>query len=272
MEHTVFDLPFIFAGALIASKGIIEIFKFLIILFVAVSARGAAMSINRILGKKYDVTNPRKKDWALVTGEITMKQAITFTVILIIIFETLTYILNNIVFILSPIVLIFFIADPLMKRITSLRHIFMGFAIGLGIIGGYLAINPAFPPPIIYLMVAGSTFWIAGFDIIYTIPDEVYDKKNGLKTIISKYGVKKGLIISGLFHGLTIIFFVYIAFIVDSIYYVIALIPIIFLIIYEHIAIRGITTENIKKAFFNPNSVIGFIFLIGIYLSLVFKI
>ncbi len=78
---------------------------------------------------------------------------------------------------LSPIVLIFFIADPLMKRVTSLRHLFMGFTIGLGIIGGYLAVNPNFPPAIIYLMVAGSTFWIAGFDIIYTIPDEVYDKK-----------------------------------------------------------------------------------------------
>ena len=135
MEHTVFDLPFIFAGALIASNGIIEMYKFFIILFVAISARGAAMSINRILGLKYDITNPRKRNWALVTGEINLRQAIAFTLILVFIFEGLTYLLNNLVFMLSPIVLIFFIADPLMKRVTSLRHLFMGFTIGLGIIG-----------------------------------------------------------------------------------------------------------------------------------------
>ncbi|MEM0133439.1 UbiA-like polyprenyltransferase [Acidiplasma sp.] len=269
MEHTVFDLPFIFAGALIASNGIIEMYKFFIILFVAISARGAAMSINRILGLKYDITNPRKRNWALVTGEINLRQAIAFTLILVFIFEGLTYLLNNLVFMLSPIVLIFFIADPLMKRVTSLRHLFMGFTIGLGIIGGYLAVNPNFPPAIIYLMVAGSTFWIAGFDIIYTIPDEVYDKKNGLKTIIVKYGVKKGLIISWVFHIFTIIFFIYIAFIVHSIYYILALIPIIILILYEHVAIHGTTPENVRKVFFNPNSIIGFLFLIGIYISLV---
>ena len=269
MEHTVFDLPFIFAGAIVASHGSIYFYKFLIILFVAISARGSAMSINRILGLKYDIKNPRKRNWPLVTGEISLSRAIIFTLLLIIIFELLTYLLNNLVFMLSPVVLIFFIIDPLMKRITSLRHIFMGFTIGLGIIGGYLAINPSYPPLIVYLMVAGSTFWIAGFDIIYTIPDEPYDKMNGLKTIIVKYGVKKGLIISSIFHIFTIVFFIFIGFIVNSIYYVISLMPIILLIIYQHIAVNN--KENIRKIFFNPNSIIGFIFLIGIYISIIEK-
>ncbi len=230
------------------------------------------MSINRITGKKYDIMNPRKKSWALVTGELKTRDAIIFTIILIILFETFTYMLNNIVFILSPVVLAFFIVDPLLKRVTSLRHLFMGFTIGLGIIGGFLAITPVYPPLIIYLIVVASTFWIAGFDIIYTIPDRMYDRKNGLKTIIVKYGVEKGLIISIIFHILTIIFFISIAFIVNSIYYVICLIPIIFLIIYGH---RGIDVDNprtIRKAFFNANSLIGFIFLLGIWASVFLKI
>ncbi len=257
---------------MIASNGNVEIIKYFLILFVAITARGAAMSINRITGKKYDMVNPRKKSWALVTGELKKKDAIIFTTILIILFEVFTYMLNNIVFILSPIVLAFFIVDPLLKRVTCLRHLFMGFTIGLGIIGGFLAITPVFPPLIIYLIVAASTFWIAGFDIIYTIPDRIYDKENGLKTIIVKYGMRKGLIVSIIFHLLTIVFFISIAFIVNSIYYVVSLIPIIFLIIYGHIGINGDDAVSIRKAFFNTNSLIGLIFLLGIWASVFLKI
>ena len=267
LGHTVFDLPFIYAGAIIASGGRICLLKYLIILVTATGARGAGMSINRIKGIKYDKTNPRKKEWLLVAGKMKLTDAYIFTLVLIAIFEISTYFLNFTVFLLSPVVLIFFVLDPLMKRITAWRHLFMGFTIGLGVLGGYLAINPADPPLIIYLIVALSTLWIAGFDIIYTIPDVNYDRINNLKTLNTKFGVKMGLIISYIFHMLTVILFVFIAFIVKNIFYDILLVPIILLIIYEHIVINPENNKTVKTSFFNANSFIGIIFLTGIILS-----
>ncbi|MEM0140297.1 MAG: UbiA-like polyprenyltransferase, partial [Ferroplasma sp.] len=263
LEHTVFDLPFIYAGVVIASRGTFLPLKYLIILVTAVSARATGMSINRIAGLKYDKINPRKKDWALVTGKMKLVDAYILTAVLMAVFELSTYALNRTVLMLSPIVIAFFIVDPLLKRVTVWRHLFMGFTIGLGVAGGFLAVTPIFPPPIIYIVVMISTFWIAGFDIIYTIPDIEYDRKNNLKTLNSKYGLKKGMIVSYIFHILTIILFISIAFIVKNIYYDILLLPIIALIIYEHIEVNENDMKSIRVSFFNANSFIGFIFLIG---------
>ncbi len=267
LEHTVFDLPFIYAGAIIASGGTYHILKYIIILITATSARGAGMSINRILGLRYDRINPRKKDWALVAGRMRMRDAYILAGSLIGLFEISTYFLNMTVFELSPIVILFFIADPLMKRITCWRHLFMGFTIGLGVLGGFLAITPVYPPLIIYLVVLASTFWIAGFDIIYTIPDMDYDRKNNLKTLNVKFGLKGGLIISNLFHVFTMALFICIALIVKNIYYDILLVPIIGLIIYQHIIINPSNLKTIRVSFFNANSFIGIIFLVGMIIS-----
>ncbi|AGO60816.1 UbiA-like polyprenyltransferase [Ferroplasma acidarmanus] len=267
LEHTLFDLPFIYAGAIIASGGSYDFVKYIIIFITATSARGAGMSINRIMGLKYDKTNPRKKNWALVTGKMKKIDAYALTLLLIAIFEVSTYFLNRVVLALSPVVILFFIADPLMKRVTSWRHLFMGLTIGLGVLGGFLAITPVAPPLIIYLVVLISTFWIAGFDIIYTIPDIDYDRANNLKTLNVKYGLKNGMIISSLFHIFTIALFIFIAFIVKNIYYDILLVPIVALIIYQHIVVNPSNLKTIKVSFFNANSFIGIIFLAGMIIS-----
>ena len=267
LEHTVFDLPFIYAGAIIASGGSYHILKYIIILITATSARGAGMSINRIMGLRYDKINPRKKDWSLVKGTMKLQSAYIFTGILIAVFEISTYLLNDVVFYLSPVVILFFIADPLLKRVTPWRHLFMGFTIGLGVLGGFLAITPVFPPLIIYITVLISTFWIAGFDIIYTIPDMDYDRKNNLKTLNVRFGLRKGMTISYIFHIFTIALFIFIAFLVKNIYYDFLLIPIIGLILYEHIIVNPSNIKTIRMSFFNANSFIGIIFLIGMIIS-----
>jgi 4-hydroxybenzoate polyprenyltransferase len=267
LEHTVFDLPFIYAGAIIASGGSYHILKYIIILITATTARGAGMSINRIMGLRYDKINPRKKDWSLVKGTMKLRTAYIFTAILIAVFEISTYLLNDIVLYLSPVVILFFIADPLLKRVTPWRHLFMGFTIGLGVLGGFLAITPIFPPLIIYITVLISTFWIAGFDIIYTIPDMDYDRKNNLKTLNVRFGLRKGMTISYIFHIFTILLFIFIAFLVRNIYYDFLLIPIIGLILYEHIIVNPSNIKTIRMSFFNANSFIGIIFLIGMILS-----
>lgn len=267
LEHTVFDLPFIYAGAIIASGGSYHILKYIIILVTATSARGAGMSINRILGLRYDKINPRKKEWSLVKGTMKLRTAYIFTAVLIAVFEIATFFLNYTVFYLSPIVILFFLVDPLLKRITPWRHLFMGFTIGLGVLGGFLAITPVFPPLIIYITILISTFWIAGFDIIYTIPDMDYDRENNLKTLNVRFGLRKGMAISYIFHIFTILLFIFIAFLVKNIYYDFLLVPIIGLILYEHVIVNPSNIKTIRMSFFNANSFIGIIFLIGMIIS-----
>ncbi|MCL4332018.1 MAG: putative 4-hydroxybenzoate polyprenyltransferase, partial [Candidatus Thermoplasmatota archaeon] len=249
----------------IAAHGLYPVIKFLLITVAAISARTAAMSINRIQGLKYDLKNPRKKDWPLVTGEITMKNAILFTVISAVIFEVSAYLLNWLVFLLSPIVLFLFLTDPLLKRVTSWRHVYMGLTIGVGTLGGYLAVVPSFPTsPVIYLVFLASSLWIAGFDMIYVIPDTEYDRANGLKTVMSKFSLRKGLFLSSMTHVITGVLFVFIYFYIMSTAYLVALALILSLMALQHVILDPGNPKSVKASFLGANSFIGLIFLLGV--------
>ncbi|WP_297217541.1 UbiA-like polyprenyltransferase [Thermoplasma sp.] len=273
LEHTVFDLPFIFTGYVLAAGRYVYPLKILLILIAAVSARASAMSINRIEGLRYDLINPRKKDWALVSGRMSKSEAIALTVLFVAIFELTTFLLNRLVLILSPVVIFLFLTDPLLKRYTAWRHIYMGSTIGVGILAGYLAVLPIFPrDPTIYLIFIGSSFWIAGFDVIYVIPDMEYDRINGLKTLMVKYGLKRGLQISVAFHIVTLISFWAVLFYIRTYWYLAAMILISFLVIYQHIILDPSRPETVRKSFFNANSFIGFIYLLSLILTIIYPI
>ncbi|MEM3534230.1 MAG: UbiA-like polyprenyltransferase [Thermoplasmatales archaeon] len=270
LEHTVFDIPFIFSGYVIAAGHRVYPIKILLIFIAAFSARSSAMSLNRILGAKYDVANPRKRTWALVSGRMSMKQAIYLTSLFVIIFEVSSFLLNTFVLVLSPVVIFLFLSDPILKRYTVWRHLYMASAIGIGVIAGYLAVIPSFPSaPIIYLIFIATSFWIAGFDMIYVIPDIDFDREKGLKTVMAKYGIRKGLIISDIFHSVAILSFWLLTFYIPSLWYLLAVISITFLIVYQHIIINPNDPNLIRNSFFRPNSFIGFIFLLSLILNLV---
>lgn len=271
LEHTVFDLPFVFSGAVLASGTSYDALKFLLIFIATTTARATGMSVNRILGRKYDLKNPRKREWALVKGTFSMSKAITISIVSAAIFEISAYLLNTFVFILSPIVLLLFIVDPYLKRVTPWRHLFMGSTIGVGVLAGYLSIIPQFPTTWpLYLIFMASSFWIAGFDMIYVIPDVEYDKINGLKTVMTRYGVKNGLRISIAMHAITFASLLALAFFIRSIYYYAALIPILILIIYQHVIVKPDDPKSIRMSFLGANSFIGLIFIAGLLTSLNF--
>lgn len=268
LEHTVFDLPFIFSGAVLASAGKYDAFKFILILLAGTFARATGMSINRIEGRKFDLINPRKKEWALVRGTIPISKAVILTIVFGAVFEVSSFLLNRLVLYLSPIVLVLFIADPYLKKITPWRHFFMGLTIGVGVLGGYLAINPVFPvTPELYLIFLGSSLWIAGFDMIYVIPDIETDRRNGLKTVMTRYGIDNGLKISVLVHAVTFLSFLILSFYLRTIFYYVCLIPIFILIVYQHIIIDPSNPRTIRASFLGANSFIGIIFLAGMVLS-----
>ncbi|GGM66894.1 4-hydroxybenzoate octaprenyltransferase [Thermogymnomonas acidicola] len=268
LEHTVFDLPFVFAGTVIASGPHVYPVKILLVLVATTFARATGMSVNRILGRRYDAINPRKRDWALVSGKISMRGAIALTVAFALIFELATLALNRLVLLLSPAVLALFIADPIMKRITAWRHYFMGSTIGVGVLGGYLAVRPVFPAdPVLYLTFIASSLWIAGFDIIYVIPDREFDIRNGLKTLVTKYGVRKALRISEITHAVTFLDLVAIAFYYPTWAYVAVLVPILFLIVFQHVSLDPGDPRSVRRSFLGANSFIGILFFIGLVVS-----
>lgn len=268
LEHTVFDLPFVFSGAVLASNGTYNYFKLALILIATTFARATAMSVNRIEGLKFDRINPRKKDWLLVSGKMKLGTALAMTLGFGAVFEISAYLLNTFVFLLSPIVLLMFVTDPFLKRVTPWRHIYMGLTIGVGVLAGYLAITPAFPTTLpLYLIFVASSLWIAGFDMIYTIPDVETDKTQGLRTVMTDFGIKRGLLLSNLVHGLTFTFFLLLGFYLNSIFYYLSLIPISILIFYQHYIVDPDDPRSIKVSFQNSNTFIGFIFLIGLLLA-----
>lgn len=267
LEHTIFDLPFVISGALLAAGPVFLPVKYVLILVAATTARATGMSINRLLGRRYDVINPRKKQWSLVKGSMSVRKALTITIISAVIFEASAFLLNTFVFILSPVVLFLFVTDPLLKRVTPWRHVYMGSVIGVGVLAGYLSVIPAFPSgPELYILFAATSLWIAGFDMIYVIPDVPFDKVNNLKTVMTEYGIDEGLRISTAVHAVTIVLFLSMGLFLRSIVFEIFMIPIVALIILEHIIVDPSDPSTIRKSFLGANSFIGFIFMIAMVL------
>ncbi len=182
IEHTVFDLPFAYAGVLLS--GIIT-WKIIILVTIAgITARVSGFTMNRIIDLPLDRLNPRTRKRALVTGEISMKQAYIILLISSSIFIISAFMLNILAGILSPLILFLFYLYPKTKKIHVVSHIFLGISIALIVLAGYVASTGKIPYDLnLYLIMIFVAFWIAGFDIIYQYQDYVFDKKMGIKSI-----------------------------------------------------------------------------------------
>ncbi|MCL4314928.1 MAG: putative 4-hydroxybenzoate polyprenyltransferase [Candidatus Thermoplasmatota archaeon] len=264
LEHTVFDLPFVWSGLVVASAGNYDLTKFILVTLAAIFARATAMTINRIEGRKYDMLNPRKKNWQLISGRFSMRFAVFMAFLFAALFELSVFFINTLVIELSPVVLVLFVTDPLLKRFTSMRHFYMGFTIGVGVMAGYLSVIPAFPvSPVPYLILIAASLWIAGFDMIYVIPDIDTDIRNGLKTVMTDYGIKKGHDISILTHAVSFMAFLAIAFFINSVVYYVVLAVIGILMLLQHISLDPSDVRSIRFSFLGANSMVGIMFLVA---------
>jgi len=270
-EHSIFALPFIYAGMFIAIKienFNFDILKFFVITIAAVSARSTAMALNRIIDKDIDALNPRTANRHLPSGKIKMKNAYLFTAISAIIFLISAYLLNFTCFILAPIPLIMFIIYPYLKRYTYLSHLFLGLTLGIGVGGGFIAITGNFENLIYpFVLAIFVMFWVAGFDIIYAIQDIQFDRMKNLYSIPAKFGAEISLKISLIFHFISIlilILFFILAFHLFHSPFLFAsgIIIISLLLIYEHKICSSKSDSDIQKAFFNVNGIVSVTFLI----------
>ena len=258
-SHTVFALPFALGSMVVAAHGFPGWSIFGLILLCMVFARTAAMTFNRIADWEIDKRNPRTAGRHKLLGKGAAIITCLFSSLLFII---TTLFINRLCFLLSPVALALILLYSLTKRFTHAAQFFLGLALSAAPVGAWLAVTGAFAlPPLI--LAAGVLCWVAGFDMIYATQDLEADRREGLRSMVVKLGVAGALKLAGWLHlgmlaGL-------VAFGLSAqlgwIYFL-GLIPIPFLLFYEHRIARTLDVTLINKAFFETNAVIGALFVI----------
>ncbi len=262
LEHSLFALPFAFVSMFLATKGLPSPNIILWIVVAMVGARSVAMGLNRYIDAEIDKENPRTASRQIPKGEISKKSTLFYIILSLIIYFIAACMLNKLTVILSPIPILIFILYAYAKRFTNLCHIILGVALGIVPICVWIAAtgNISIIP---FILGVAIIFWVAGFDILYAIQDIEYDKKVGLYSIPSFFGIKGALIIAKILHFIAFILFILLTFFADLGYiYLIGIFISGALMIYEHSLVSENNLEKLNMAFFNMNAYISIIIMI----------
>jgi putative 4-hydroxybenzoate polyprenyltransferase len=202
-EHSVFALPFALTGALLAARFTAHSWpswkQFLWIIVAMVSARSAAMTINRIADLRYDQANPRTAQRALATGALSVGFAWLFTLVAIAVFFVASWQLNPLALRLAPLALFILFFYSFTKRFTNWSHLFLGFALGISPAAAWIAITGHLDPRMLILC-AAVTLWVGGFDVLYACQDRDFDERAGLFSVPRRFGIAGALLIARAMH------------------------------------------------------------------------
>ena len=262
-SHTVFALPFAVIGYFLAASQSHYAFDwktFLLVLVCMVSARSAAMAFNRFLDRDVDAKNPRTQKREIPSGKVKPVNALLFTLIAVGIFVAATFCINRICFYLSPVALLVVLGYSFTKRFTSLSHFVLGLGLSLAPIGAYLAVAGKFElTPLLFSLAV--LFWVSGFDIIYALQDEEFDKQNKLFSIPAWLGKRNALFLSVLMHLLCAASLCAIPFIYSfGLWYWIGASVFLLLLLYQHLIVKPSDLSRINLAFFTTNGVASLVF------------
>lgn len=264
-SHTVFAMPFALIGfsIAVAEKDYSFSLRLLILVILCmVFARNAAMGFNRVADRKFDALNPRTKNREIPAGVIGTKAASAFVIINSLLFIITTALINRLTLYLSPVALIVILGYSLTKRITSLCHLFLGLGLSLAPIGAYIAVTGRFSLlPLLYSFVVLT--WSGGFDIIYALQDDEFDRTNKLYSIPSFLGKKNALLVSVFLHSITFLFVVYAGIKGDGgwIFWSGAAI-FTGLLLYQHLIVKHDDLSRVGLAFGTTNGIASFIFAV----------
>jgi 4-hydroxybenzoate polyprenyltransferase len=262
-SHTVFALPFALASVALAWINYpVTIRSLTWILVAMVSARSAAMGFNRLADRKFDALNPRTSSWELPQGKVKIWEAVALTALASLLFIYAAYRLNPLCFALSPVALAIVFFYSLTKRFTWASHLFLGLALALAPVGAWLAISgtPSSSAELVIPFSLGLAvlFWLAGFDIIYSLQDYEFDRSHGLYSIPAQFGVASGLRLSSLFHLVTVVFLLLVGLSarLGAIYWL-GVTAVSLILFWEHRLVRPNDLSKINKAFFDLNAYVS---------------
>lgn len=268
-EHSIFSLPFIFIAMVVAANGWFGFWLLFMGVLAALSARNFAMGLNRYADRDIDALNPRTLSRPNVDGRLDSFSIMIFIVVNALIFVLVAYMINSLALYLSVPILFVLGSYSYFKRFSSLAHIVLGISLGLAPIAGVVAVNATIPIWSV-LLSFGVIFWVAGFDLLYSLQDIDFDKENSLYSIPSRYGAEATLFISALFHMLSVLFwalFVWNAGL--GLFAFVAVVASSVMLGYEHFLVRKDFTK-IDRAFFTVNGYLGVAFLVFIILDKVY--
>ncbi|NRA44428.1 MAG: 4-hydroxybenzoate octaprenyltransferase [Oligoflexales bacterium] len=272
LAHSVFALPFAAVALLMIPlpENILSIAPFLLICMV--SARSFAMGMNRYLDRHIDRLNPRTADRLIPNGTLNPKHGLAWSLLMGLVFLGSAASISSVVGLLGLPLLVILAAYSLMKRFTYLTHWYLGFCLGLAPIAVSVALTSSVSFPIIFIGIA-VMMWTAGFDILYSLQDQGFDRNEKLHSIPSKFGASAAVYISRisflLMLGSLIVSGIMANF--GTSYYL-GLGVIALFLAYEHWLVRDVLqygySKNINKAFFNVNAWVGILFFVVVQIEL----
>jgi len=259
-EHSIFALPFALCGALLAARGLPTANQLIWIIVAMITARSAAMAFNRLADVSTDAANPRTKMRALPSGTLTPAFVTIFVIASCLAFVFSAWRLNRVAFALSPVALAIVLLYSYTKRFTRWSHLVLGFALGIAPAAAWIAIKGSLDPRIL-LLTAAVTFWVAGFDVLYSCQDYNFDSRSGLHSIPRYCGIAKSLWIARSLHAAMLLLLVslVIAFGLGTLA-IVGVAAVALLLFYEHTLVRADDLSKLNAAFFTMNGVISVVF------------
>jgi 4-hydroxybenzoate polyprenyltransferase len=270
LEHTLFALPFAYVGMLLAERGWPGGWTFFWITLAMVGARTAAMALNRVIDAKLDARNPRTAAREIPRGVIRRREGLLLAALGFVAFGIAGYALNPLTFALLPVAVVFMVLYPYTKRFTWLCHFWLGLTIGAAAAGGWIAVSGSFAPGAVALWVAVG-LWIAGFDIVYALLDEAFDRQHGVQSIPARFGSTRARTVAALCHVAALLAFALAWPLTGSGgFYALGLVVIAALLLVQHVMVarRG---AALALASFNVNLYLGVAMLLAVILDVVQK-
>jgi 4-hydroxybenzoate polyprenyltransferase len=271
-SHTVFAMPFALIGFTLAVTVGGHNFSLRLLLLVVlcmIFARNAAMGFNRLVDRKFDAMNPRTSRREIPAGIIKPGAATVFVIVNAVLFIASTAFINRLTLYLSPVALAVILGYSLTKRFTSLSHFILGLGLSLAPIGAYISVTGSFNIlPVIFSLVVIT--WVSGFDIIYALQDDEFDRSNRLHSIPSRAGRKNALLISALVHLVTFLLVV-LAGIKGEFSWIYWAGSVIFttLLVYQHSIVSSEDLHRVDMAFATTNGIASILFSFFTILSLI---
>ena len=268
VSHSVFALPFALAGALLAVQHRAVTWGTIAWILVAmVAARSAAMGFNRIADARMDALNPRTANREIPRGALSVREATVFVIVSSAAFIVASWRLNAVCFALSPVALAIVFWYSLAKRFTTWTQLFLGLAMAVAPVGGWLAVGGrgGWEP---WLLAAAIGAWVGGFDVLYACQDLDFDRAHGLRSIPVRFGVRTSLAISRVMHVVAVLCLVALAFVTPlGGVYLAGVAAVAAMLVYEQSLVRADDLSQVKRAF-DLNGYVGFLYLIVLTVSL----
>ncbi len=272
-SHTIFAMPFAIIGFFLAVTTTSYRFdwvKLVLMVLCMVFARNSAMAFNRYLDRDVDAKNPRTKLRDIPSGRISPASALTFTLINCALFITTTWFINTLCFYLSPVALLVVLGYSATKRFTALCHLVLGLGLSLAPIGAYLAVTGVFNIVPLFFSFA-VLCWVSGFDIIYALQDEDFDREQQLHSIPAYLGKVRALQLSTLLHVLSATFVIMPIFFTHvGILYYIGIAFFCSMLIYQHLLVKPNDLSRVNFAFMTTNGIASVVFAVFFLLDRLF--